>query len=156
MYKEPEETLVLPPNPLFVPYRRVITLREIWSQKYISLLNSAFSRPLPSIPAGIRGFEEITLIRGKNFYAQSLSHLHCSIFSISIERIRREKKRERRDCTDNFTPTEREGSGMIRWVTTWELKRWLPSLSAKSDIVNHLSNTMIRFLYNQMEGRPNK
>lgn len=89
MYIEPEEIVVLPPNLLFIPYRRVTTLREIWSQKYISPPNFASSRPLPSIPAGIRGFEEITLIRGENFYAQSRSLLY--LFYLMIERMRRGK-----------------------------------------------------------------
>jgi len=149
MYKEPEEILVLPPNLLFIPYRHF----EIWNQKYISS-NSGFSRLFPN-PAGIRRLWR-NYFDLQELYVQSLSLTPLYLLCLLIERMRREIARKWTDCTDNFTLTEQEDGGTIRWVTTWESKHWLPSLPAKLNVINHLSNIIIRFLScNQIEKQPN-
>lgn len=130
----------------------IVTLREIWNQKYISS-NSAFSRLLP-IPAGIRRLWRNYFDLWQELYVQSLSLTLLYLLCLLIERMRREIARK---WTDNFTLTEQEDGGTIRWVTTWESKHWLPSLPAKLNVINHSLNIIIGFLsYNQIEKQPDK
>lgn len=133
------------------------TLRKIWSQNifhYQTPLSLGHFRRTPWEYAALKKL----LWSAARTFMRRVSRLPY-LFYLMIERMRRRRRGD--DCIDNFTPARRrqngwEDGGTIRWVTTWGLKRRLPSLPAKSDVINHSSNTTIEFLsHNQIERRFN-